>query len=222
MKKIGLFGGTFNPIHNGHLFLAEYARRCLKLDRIIFIPSNIPPHKNEYIEPISRYDMLCLSIENNNFFNASYIEIARGGKSYTVDTLKHYSKVLENDKLFFIMGMDSFLDIKNWDGYEEILTYNLVVVDRWKSEAFGIREVKDLYGLDKEISVCRYHPMSNIIEGGCSPDFPDYNIIFLDMPLIDISSSIIRNYISNDISVRYLLPDKVIEYINKFNLYKEK
>lgn len=221
MEKIGLFGGTFNPIHNGHLFIAEYTRRCLKLDRVIFIPSDIPPHKCCSVNSLHRFNLIDLAIESNEYFSVSNIEIRRKGISYTVDTLKHFSDIFRDDKLFFIMGMDSFLDIKNWEGYEEILTYNLVVVDRWKAEAFGIREVKDLYGLDKDVPICRYHPISNLIEGGCSPDFPDYNIIFLDIPLIDISSTIIRGFIHHNISVRYLLPDNVIEYINKFNLYKE-
>lgn len=221
MQKIGLFGGTFNPIHNGHLFIAEYVRTSIGLDTIIFIPSHIPPHKDRCINSTHRLNMVLEATRSNKDFATSTVEIQRDGPSYTIDTLRYFSEHFKDDKLFFIMGMDSFLDIKNWEGCDEILTYHLVIVDRWKSQAFGTREIKDLYGLDKEVWVCRYHPMSNLIEGGCSPDLPDYNIIFLDMPLIDISSSIIRNYISSDISVRYLIQDSVLNYIKNNHLYKE-
>ncbi len=106
--KIGILGGTFNPVHIGHLILAEEVREKLKLDKIIFIPTALPPHKdNMDIAPAGdRLKMLKLAIKGNKFFGVSDIEIKRKGRSYTIDTIKELKNKFVNDELYFIIGSD--------------------------------------------------------------------------------------------------------------------
>src|SRR3989338_11463826 len=106
--KIGILGGTFNPIHIGHLILAEEAREKLGLDKIIFVPAYLPPHKdNSDIAPAKyRYRMIELAIQKNSYFSLSDMEIKRNGRSYTIDTLKEFKKLYPEDELHFIIGSD--------------------------------------------------------------------------------------------------------------------
>jgi len=106
--KIGILGGTFNPIHIGHLILAEEAREKLGLDRIIFVPTYLPPHKdnNDIAAATHRYKMIKLVIKTNRFLAVSDIEIKRDGRSYTIDTIKEFKKLYGNDELYFIIGSD--------------------------------------------------------------------------------------------------------------------
>lgn len=121
--KIGILGGTFNPIHIGHLILAEEAREKLGLDKIIFVPAYFPPHKdNSDIAPAKeRYAMLKLAIKKNCYLVVSDIEIKRDGRSYTIDTLREFKKIYPQDELYFIIGSDLLNYLDEWKDLEEII-----------------------------------------------------------------------------------------------------
>jgi len=121
--KIGILGGTFNPIHIGHLILAEEAREKLKLDRIILVPAYLPPHKgNSDIAPASeRYKMVKLAIKGNRSFKASDMEIKREGLSYTIDTIKEFKKSHPADELYFIIGSDLLNYLNEWKDLGEVI-----------------------------------------------------------------------------------------------------
>jgi nicotinate-nucleotide adenylyltransferase len=128
--KIGILGGTFNPPHTGHLMLAEYVCDFLSLDKVIFVPCNLPPHKSQVSLPTgdSRLKMLRLAIGNNENFKINNLEIARGGISFTVDTLKVFTKKWFNQELFFIIGSDLYKEFNNWKEPETIKRLAKVVV----------------------------------------------------------------------------------------------
>lgn len=199
--KIGLMGGTFNPIHHGHLILSEYVRDTLKLDKIIFIPTGLPPHKDPFniISGEIRLEMTRIATESNKYFQVSDIETKRQGISYTIDTLNELKSTYSNDQIYFILGADSLFELPTWKDYEKILrTTNLIVVNRPGGK-------NDL--IDEKIK----EYMSGF--GG--------NITKVESPLINISSSDIRNRVYDEKSIKYLLPEKVEYYILENNLYKE-
>lgn len=121
--KIGILGGTFNPIHIGHLILAEEAREKLGFDRIVFVPTNIAPHKDnlDIVSARDRFKMVKLAIKANKFFSVSDIEIKREGRSYTIDTLKELKSAYLNDELYFIIGSDLLKYLDDWKDLKEII-----------------------------------------------------------------------------------------------------
>ena len=121
--KIGILGGTFNPIHIGHLILAEEAREKINLDKVIFVPTYLPPHKDssDIASADSRMNMLKLAISGNEFFMASDIEIKRNGRSYTIETLVELKKNYPSDEVYFITGSDLLKYLDEWKDLEEIL-----------------------------------------------------------------------------------------------------
>jgi nicotinate-nucleotide adenylyltransferase len=122
-KRIGILGGTFNPVHIGHLILAEEAREKLRLDRIIFIPTFLPPHKHnaEIADAKDRFNMIKLAIKANNHFSVSDIEIKRDGLSYTHQTVKELKKIYPKDELFFIIGSDLLNYLEDWKDLSELI-----------------------------------------------------------------------------------------------------
>ena len=124
-RKIGMMGGTFNPIHYGHLVTAEEALNQFNLERVIFIPTGEPPHKTsgKIASPEDRYLMTVMATASNSDFYVSRIEIDKKGKSYTIDTLRELKKIYgKNSELFFITGADAILEILTWKNTEEIIT----------------------------------------------------------------------------------------------------
>lgn len=199
--RIGFIGGTFNPIHHGHLILSEYVRDNCKLDKVIFIPTGLPAHKVELAaeDPKIRLEMTKLGIESNVFFNVSDIETYREGISYTIDTIMELKKTYPKDQLYFIIGADSLFQLPTWKDYEKLISsINIIVVNRPGEKNNLIRdkikEYADLFG-------------GNIIE--------------VKSPLIEISSADIRNRVKNGKSIKYLVPKKVEEYILQKSIYKE-
>ncbi|MEI9477177.1 MAG: nicotinate-nucleotide adenylyltransferase [Deltaproteobacteria bacterium] len=131
-KRIGLFGGTFNPIHLGHLRGAEDIRESFGLDRVVFLPAAIPPHKlrDDVIEPRPRLEMVKLATLANPFFSVSDVEIERSGKSYSIDTLRYFRE-RQPDSFFFILGMDAFVEIETWKEYQKLFSLcNFIVMAR--------------------------------------------------------------------------------------------
>ncbi len=129
--RIGILGGTFNPPHIGHLILAEEAKDKFNLDKIFFIPVYLPPHKDiPLAKPEDRLEMVRLSIKDNESFECLDIEVKRGGKSFTIDTLKELKKMYPHDHLFLIIGSDLARDFSSWKDYEEIVKIAKVLVAR--------------------------------------------------------------------------------------------
>ncbi len=191
-KKIGILGGTFDPIHYGHLIIAERAREQFSLDSVIFIPCGIPPHKKKvYASPEDRFNMVKIAIKNNPFFKVSEIELFKKDVCYTYETLKELKKKMPDYEIFIIIGEDSLYDIPNWYKASELVKETIFLV------------AKRSKNLDFKIN------------------FPvNYKVI--EAPFLDISSTYIRNCIFEKKTVKYLTPDEVIEYIRKKGLYGEK
>ncbi len=197
--KIGIMGGTFDPIHNAHLALAEAAYEQLELDYVLFIPACQPPHKNKSgVSSASiRTDMVKLAIESNPHFVFSDIELMRTGKSYTVDTLNELHQMNDNAEYYFIMGADSLFAISSWYKPEEIMQKAII--------AAGIRDGKTI------------DEMNNCIDE--LKEKYNADIRFLKFPDLDISSTDLRNIRAEGRSIRYLVPEKVNDYLVSKGLY---
>ncbi|OLS03339.1 nicotinate-nucleotide adenylyltransferase [Tissierella creatinophila] len=199
--KIGIMGGTFNPIHLGHLILSEYIREGLNLDKIIFIPTGQPPHKDnsKVIDALHRKAMTELSIKDNPYFFLSNIELERKYKSYTIDTIKELKEQYKDDTLIMIIGTDSLMSIESWKDSSELLKQiDFIVADRISREKEDtIKEIKRLN-------------LKHSIE-----------IKYLDIPLLEISSTEIRDRVRKNKSIKYLVKENVYKYILENNLYKE-
>ena len=193
--RLALFGGTFDPIHVAHLIIAEFARQQLGANKILFVPSSIPPHKknNSIASAQHRLMMVKSAIKGNDFFKVSDLEMQRDGTSYTVDTLNEIagSYRLEKENLFLIVGADNFLDMNSWFEPKRISEIcRLVVAGR---PDYTIHQ-----------SIKRQH----------------HDVIFLETPFLDISSSTIREMIRQNQSIKYMVPDNVAEYISTHDLYR--
>jgi len=189
MMRIGIFGGTFNPIHSGHLIIAQEVLEQLKLDRIIFVPCFLPPHKIErkLAKANDRLKMVSLAVRSNRHFKVSGWEIKQKGISYTVDTVKHFNNLFRDKaSLFFIIGADNLKDLNRWKDSKAIMKLaKMVVVNR---------PGQSLKNLRKEF-------------------------IPVLIPGIDIASSLIRRRISQKRGIDYFLPSNVKAYIKKRRLY---
>ncbi|HOL22710.1 MAG TPA: nicotinate-nucleotide adenylyltransferase [bacterium] len=193
-KRIGVMGGTFDPVHTGHLIIAEKAREEFALEKILFIPAGIPPHKKEtFASPYHRLKMVKIAISNNRHFKASDMEIKRDKPSYTFDTVISLKMQNKGAEIFFITGEDIFYELKTWYRYKELV----------KNVTFLIAPRKEKK--KKEI-----------------PNIPHLKYKFIHSPLLDISSSYIRGCLTKGKSVKYLLPDRVIEYIRRHKLYENR
>jgi nicotinate-nucleotide adenylyltransferase len=217
LQKLGILGGTFNPIHTGHLTAAEEIRNRLKLERILFIPSYLPPHKIEDVVPsaVQRMEMVRLATTGNPFFEPSEIEIDRGGRSYTIDTVEALRKIFPGAELFFITGLDSFLEIQTWHQWERLLTLcNFVVISRPGYHFVDLAKISFMESAAHELAR---------LDRGELPEAKVRSVaitIFLEMiPLFDISSTDIRNRVKAGVSIKYLLPDEIETYIITNKIY---
>jgi len=212
---IAVFGGTFNPIHLGHLRVAEEAREAFALDRVVFMPANVPPHKDDPdLAPAGlRMEMVRLAIEGNPAFEASDMELERGGRSFTIETVR---ALLAGGpaglRVSLIIGSDSFNDITTWREYEELLSLvSLIIVSRPGYPAKKPAEV-----LPVELARGFWYDSTSgsyvNSEGGA--------LSYLGATLLDISSSDIRRRISEGRSAKYLLPESVMGFIGERGLYR--
>jgi len=200
MKKIGIIGGSFDPIHYGHLLLGEQARDGAGLDRVIFVPARVSPYKttNPPASDQHRFAMVSLAISDNIGFNVSDMELKREGVSYTYDTLKACQDLMGADtKIYFICGTDSFLSLSQWYEAESLLSEFSVIVGarpRYKDTSRDkmVEKIQETYGTE---------------------------ILKIHMPKIDISSTDIKKRIQEGRSIRYLLPLAVEEYIYQNGIY---
>lgn len=211
--KVGLLGGTFNPIHNAHLRVAETVRDRLALDRIIFIPAATPPHK-ELAGEISfehRKNMVELAVSDNARFAVSDIEQQRGGRSYTVDTLRELRQSSPEDEHFFIIGSDSFLEIASWFNISEIFRLaNIVVVER---PAAAISDLTAPLPVALRSEFCYIRDEMRLTHRS------GFSVFYLPDTPLAISSSAVRQLLREGRSIRYLVPDRVARYIHEKRIY---
>lgn len=199
-RKIGVFGGTFNPIHNGHINLVESYYNELELDEILVIPTNIPPHKTVDSEVSSRdrLKMLELAFKEFPYVTVSDIELLAGGKSYTILTLQKLLEIYPDDKLFLIIGGDMFLCFEQWKEYKKILSICTVcTAPREQGELKKLLEYQNIIDPQKR------------------------HTIVLNAPILELSSSQIRSKAKNQKELHNLVPKKVFEYIVKKGLYND-
>ncbi|MFQ5674581.1 MAG: nicotinate (nicotinamide) nucleotide adenylyltransferase [bacterium] len=191
--RIGLYGGSFDPIHNAHLLIAQYVLEELSLEKVLFIPSGIPPHKKAFSRPEQRLQMVKLAIADNPKFEFSDFEIKGSGPSYSVNTIIQLRQQLGSNKseMFWIMGSDNFRDFQNWKTPEKILELCEVVVfprDRRDAEKFPSKYRHQIH----------YLPLA---------------------PLIEISSSKVRDLVRDQRSLRYWVPKVVESFILHEKIY---
>jgi len=189
--KIGMFGGTFDPIHYGHLFIAEWIRESLDLEKIIFIPAAFPPHKLniKITDKIHRWNMLKLAVEDNPLFDVSDIEIKNNKISYTVDTLKKFAT--SGDEIYFIIGEDNLKELHTWKDTDKILSLSKIVIANREKDS---------------------EQNKNHINNS--------KIIYANSPDISISSTHVRERTARGKSIKYFVHPAVKEYILKEGLYK--
>ncbi len=196
--KVGVYGGSFNPPHNGHSMLARELTEKLRLDKLIIIPSNISPQKsnNGNIDPIHRINM-CKILFDDEKFTVSDCEIKRGGKSYTFDTLNFIKNEYKDAEIYLFMGSDMLLSFHSWYRYEDILRMcTLCAISR---ENDSTRDEMLRYSAD-------------ILKNG--------NVLIFDVPPLRVSSSLIRDNISKGISCDSILDKRISDYIKEHNLYE--
>ncbi|MDA3860844.1 MAG: nicotinate-nucleotide adenylyltransferase [Melioribacteraceae bacterium] len=189
MKKIGIYGGTFDPIHLGHLITARSVKEIRKLSEIIFIPANTSPLKQEAksAPPFHRLEMTKLAVEKYSDFSVSDYEINNSGISYSIDTIKHFKKLYKNIEL--IIGYDNFLVFDKWFKWEEILELvDIVVLRRFYEEPV-------------------------------KPKIKSEKFIFVDSPTIQINSTLIRKRNAKNLPINLLVIPEILSYIKENNLY---
>jgi len=192
--KVGILGGTFNPVHLGHLVLAEECWYQLNLDKVVFIPAGLPPHKTIEgdIEHSDRLNMIRLALKGHKRFEICTYEIDKNGLSYSIETIKYLkSKYGELAELFFITGADSGKDLSLWKDFKDILRFTTFVI----SNRPGCEE-----------------PLVN-------KDKLKDNIRYVTIPNIEISSSMIRSRVKNHQPIDFYLPPEVVKYIRNKGLY---
>ncbi len=211
--KIGILGGTFNPIHFGHMRSAEEIRQRFNLAKVIFIPAAMPPHKDQsnMIDPSHRLKMVDLAITGNDAFACSDIEILRTGKSYTIDTIRELKKMYQEVDFHFIMGMDAFLEINTWFKWTEIFSEcDFIVMERPASP-----RVCGMKIIPEEVSDgFKYRRKKREFEHSSG-----HRVVLTKVTALDISSRAIREMLREGKSIRYLVPLRVMEYIINHNLY---
>lgn len=200
IKKIAVMGGTFDPIHYGHLIVAEAVRNKFKLDKILFMPVGNPPHKsNKKVTSANlRYTMTFLATMTNPYFEVSNLEVNRIGYTYTIDTITQLQETLKDTLIYFIVGADAVHDMFTW------------------------KEPKKLFKICDIIAVTRpgYNKEQLCLE--VEQIRKDYSgrVYFFEAPSFDISSSDIRQRINTGDTIKYMLPEEVERYIYKLGLYK--
>jgi nicotinate-nucleotide adenylyltransferase len=192
VKRVGIFGGTLDPVHIGHLICAEQMREALDLEPVLLMPCNLPPHKPDYrpAPAEARLAMVEAAVGSDGPLRASDLEIERGGVSYTVDTVSQVrDRFGERVEIWLLMGMDSYLDVPGWKDPARII-----------AECF--------FGV-----ACR--PGYERRERGIAPE----KTRFVTITEVDVSSTVVRRRLAEGLSVRYLVPDAVIAYIERHRPY---
>jgi len=201
--SIGIMGGTFDPIHLGHLVIAEEVRIQFKLDKVIFVPTGHPPHKSaaSVTNPEHRYLMTVLATMNNPYFTVSRVEIdCLKGTTYTIDTIRFFKEYFGGDvNLYFITGADAIMEITSWKDYKELVSIcHFIAATR---PGYTLKKVKDT------------------IRKKCPEVLEQISV--LEIPAMQISSTLIRERVRAGKPIKYLTPDSVTAYIYKNGLYRD-
>jgi len=200
-RSIGLFGGSFNPVHLGHLVMAQDAARAWSLDRVVFIPAALPPHKltQTLVTPAQRLDMLRLALADREEWEVSDVEVRRGGVSYTIDTVRHFLELEPDADLYFIIGGDTLPELHTWREIDTLLDVcRFITMVRPGFEPDSLRRAdlklhpRHLPGLIERVTVGH---------------------------LIGISATDVRMHVAKNESIRYLVPEAVERYIREHRLY---
>jgi nicotinate-nucleotide adenylyltransferase len=212
LNRIGVLGGTFDPLHVGHLRAAEVVRDALSLDEVLFVPANEPPHKpgTRLTETRHRLQMVERALEGEHWFRVSRVEVEREGPSYTIDTLAELGGRFPDSRFFFVTGTDAFVEIRTWRRWRELLSgYSFVVHER---PGFPIDEARAVVPGELEARVVDS-------EGEPEPDSGGAGIFFVQRPMLQVSSTEIRRSVRAGRSIRFLVPDAVEAYIRENRLY---
>lgn len=198
MQKVGIMGGTFNPIHNGHIQLAKSAYEALALDKVLFMPSGNSYLKKNVLDAKHRVAMTKVAIADYSYFELSLIEVEREGNTYTYDTLQHLTKDHPDTEYYFILGADS-----------------LLYIDRW-------REPQIIFDLCTLVCAVRNDSDMNVLQDkGNELAALGAKIVYLNMDKIDISSTAIREGVKQGQDISDMVPSTVLDYIKREHLYEE-
>lgn len=200
--KIGIYGGTFSPIHNGHILAAREFARQMRLDKLLIIPTATPPHKNEdcHINAEHRLKMCSIAFSDEDKITVSDIEVRRGGKSYTVHTLEELRECYPSDELFLLCGTDMILTFDRWYRFEDIFSMCCVVYERRENDRSLDEKIDEKIAFFEE-------------QYGAE-------IRHIDISPIEISSTQIRERVSRGDNVSEYIPEKVAQYIEEQGLYR--
>lgn len=223
--RLGIMGGTFDPIHLGHLRAAEEIYWAFGLDRIIFVPAARPPHKDEVVvaSALHRYEMVSLATVFTPYFTVSSIEITRPGKSYSVETVREFQKVSgSNTSLYFVVGVDAFLGMSGWRHARELVGLVRVIVTA--RPGWRLDEVERLLTPEQRKILghltFRYLKISDIDPERVERDFEPRQVLLVEVVSLDIASREIRQLVEQGRSIRHLVPDTVAAYMAKNRLYQ--
>ncbi len=211
MREIGVFCGTFNPIHFGHLLIAECARDQFKLDRVFFVTSPRPPHRDDvYLAGEARHHMVALAVADNPIFEASLVEINRAGPSYTIDTIKHFGNLCGTEvQINLLIGGDNVSQLETWHKINEIYQQTRLLIAPRALESTRVQS-------DDESKTVAKKLLADLDKIKCSG--ARYDLI--EFPLVDISSSMIRSRLEADKSVLYMVPPAVNNILLNRGYYK--
>ena len=231
MKRVALYGGTFDPVHAGHLEIARRVAEVFEIEKVIFVPAQMAPHKvgRPVTGPIHRYAMLALATQEDPRLVVSTYELDDPDRRYTVDTIEHFQRELnDSTELFFIMGADSWSEITTWRAWERLLTMtNHIVVTRPgfepKSTQVGLHteRIVDLRASLECGDSAPLWPRSSVIDNKAASSRRTAKIFFTDVVMNDVSATNIRRLASEGRTDELvnLLPGPVLEYIKKYGIY---
>lgn len=214
-KRIGIFGGTFNPVHFGHLRAAEEVRQTLVLDLMVLMPSARPPHKNQtdLAAAEQRLEMVRRARRGNPFLACSAFECRKPGTSYSVETLAYFRQCFPGAELFFVLGWDAWAEIEGWYDFPRFFGLaDFVVISRQGCEPWRESRVQSLFPFALQAEFC--YESEN-----CYRHLSGHRLFFMSVTRLDISSSQVRREAVAGRSLRYLVPEGVAEYISRSGIY---
>jgi nicotinate-nucleotide adenylyltransferase len=209
--RIALFGGSFNPIHLGHLRAAEEDREAMGLDLIYFVPASAPPHKSLIgLAPAEhRLQMVRLATKGNRYFMVSDVEVRRSGNSFTVDTLRYFRATMRaKSELFLIMGSDQFAELETWKEADEITRLCNIIV-----------HTRRVHQIDTDFPVAILNHFGYVKNDNLHVHPSGHTLNFITTTFFPISASLVRRKLEAGESIRYLVPNEVADYIERHGLY---
>lgn len=220
--RIGLFGGTFNPIHRGHLWAALEVQKRFNLDRIFLIPAALPPHKTsgQVAKADHRLGMINLAVADCSGLTVSDVELNRLGPSYTIDTIRYFKDTLDRDaRIFLIMGLDAFLEIHTWKSHQELLEQiAFIVIARPGKDYAEVRQGWEALAVYFKSTLSADYQFD--AADGCYKSDRKQPVYICDIQALDISSTKIREKVKKKQSIKNLVSPGVADYIQSKGLYR--